>query len=319
MNPKYPSLVLISIKMILSSLLIFSVIYEHACGADKLSLLIPEAPKGWIESGAPQIYNRQNLFDYIDGGAEVYLAYDFQKLVVQEYIPETQDSLGENSITVEIWQMKSSADAYGVFSLDQEGERVRIGQNGVYSDGFLRFWKDVFFVKILAMGGSSKETILNLGNQFDKKIKKEGELPQLIFALPSDNLVAGSVRFFHKKIILSDLYYFYEQNILSLYSGTDCAFADYKIGNDSLKLLLVQYPDTIMTARAKANMKSVYLEKGAPAESKIFKTSDGKLVGMDMVSNYLILVFEGKNENNISWLLDRVRNSLDHSIRLEQP
>jgi hypothetical protein len=146
---------------------------EVAFGVDSLSLLIPTPEDGWIKSEAMEIYNRQNLFDYIDGGAELYLAYDFKQLVVQKYIPQIRDSLPEESITVEIWQMNSSADAYGVYSLDREGERVTIGQGGVYGDGFLRFWKDVYFIKILQVGDISKETIFRLGRGIVQKIRKE--------------------------------------------------------------------------------------------------------------------------------------------------
>jgi hypothetical protein len=306
------------LKTVLFILLIILSDSKIIISADSLAGILPDAPKGWIKSETLKIYNRQNLFDYIDGGAEVYLAYDFQKLIVQEYSPALKDSLQEKSITVEIWQMKSSADAYGVFSLDQEGEKIKIGQMGVYYDGLLRFWKDVFFVSILMPEGDYKDVIFKLGDQINRKIQKEGKLPQLVSIIPSDSLIPGSAYYFHKQITLNNLYNFSDQSILNLSVETNCALADYKLGNDSLKLLLIQYPDTIMATRAKTNMRSVYLEKGTPAESKIFKTGDGKLIGMDVASNYLIIIFEGKNEHNISRLLGRVKSSLDQSLQLEK-
>lgn len=306
-----------NLKILLFTFLICLSNSKVIINADSLAGLLPDAPKGWIKSEIHEIYDRQNLFDYIDGGAEVYLAYDFQKLIVQEYSPALKDSLQGKSITVEIWRMNSSADAYGIFSLDQEGEKIKIGQMGVYYDGLLRFWKDVFFVRILIPEGDYKDVIFKLGNQIDRKIKKEGKASPLISIIPSDTLTPGLIYYFHKQINLNNLYFFSDQNILNLSNKTDCALVDFGLSNDSLKLLLIQYPDTIMATRAKMNMRSVYLEKESSPENKVFKTRDGKLVGMDLIRNYLILIFEGKDENNISWLLDRVKSSLDQSIQLE--
>jgi len=282
-------------------------------GADNLTRLLPDTPKGWIKSESPQTYNRQNLFDYIDGGAEVYLAYDFRLLVIQKYIPKIQDSLEKNSITVEIWQMSTSADAYGIFSLDQQGEKTEIGQMGVYSDGLLRFWKDVFFVKILEVTGDSKDIILKLGSQIDKKINKVGKLPPLVSRIPSDNLIPSSVHYFHKQINLNNIYYFSDQNVLNLNMETNCASADFKLDDEKLKLLLIHYPDTITAFRAEENMKSVYLEKESPSEREIFKTKDGKLVGMDVIKNHLILIFEGKEKKNVISLLNLVKTSFSQT------
>jgi len=297
--------------ILLYSLLICLSHSRVTIGADTVAELLPDAPKGWIKSESPQTYNRQNLFDYIDGGAEVYLAYDFRQLVVQKYVPKAQDSLEKNSITVEIGQMSLSADAYGIFSLDQEGEKTEIGQMGVYNDGLLRFWKDVFFVRILEVTGASKDVILKLGREIDKKIKKEGMFPLLVSKIPSDNLIPGTVHYFHKQINLNNIYYFSDQNVLNLNMETNCASADFKLGDEKLKLLLIQYPDTITASRAEENMKSVYLEKESPSEREIFKTKEGKLVGMDVIKNYLILIFEGKEKKNVISLLNLVKPSFD--------
>ena len=40
---------------------------------------------GWKLSGEIQIYSRANLYDYIDGAADLYLKYDFQELKVADY------------------------------------------------------------------------------------------------------------------------------------------------------------------------------------------------------------------------------------------
>lgn len=301
------------IKILLSSLLICLSQPDTVFVTDNLTELLPDTVEEWDKSETPELYNRKNLFDYINGGAELYLAYDFHQLLVQKYVPEFEDSLGEKSITVEIWQMNSSADAYGIFSFDQEGDEIKMGQRGVYSDGFLRFWKDKFFVRILGLGKDLKEIILKLGSQIDKKIKKEDKPPELVSKIPSDSLISGSVHFFHRQIILKNLYFFSDQNVLNLDRETDCLLADFRLDKYRLKLLLIQYPDTTIAKEVEDSLKEIHLQNKSSTDDNIFKTKEGKLLGMDSQGNYLILVFEGRDEKNILWLLDSTKSSLNWS------
>ena len=299
------------IKILLPSLLICLSQPDSVFVTDNLTELLPDTVEEWDKSEIPELYNRKNLFDYINGGAELYLAYDFHQLLVQRYVPEFEDSLGEKSITVEIWQMNSSPDAYGVFSFDQEGDEIKMGQRGVYSDGLLRFWKDKFFVKILGLGEDLKEINLKLGSQIDKKIKKGGKLPELVSKIPSDSLISGSVHFFHRQIILKNLYFFSDQNVLNLDRETDCLLADFRMDKYRLKLLLIQYPDTTIAKEVEDSLKEIYLQNKSSTDDNIFKTKEEKLLGMDSQGNYLILVFEGKKREDILWLLDSTKSSLN--------
>ncbi len=299
-----------SLKIILLICLCW-LISDVAVGSDSLSLLLPSPEDGWKKAGAPEMYDRRNLFDYIDGGAELFLAYDFQKVAVQKFIPTRHDSIEDRAIIVEIWQMKSSADAFGIFSLEQDGETVKIGQSGVYNDGLLRFWKDAFFVKILETVGGAKETIFQLGGKIDLKIQKEGNLPLLMQKVPSDSLVPGSVYFFHKQIILNDLFPFSNLDMLGLGTETDCVLADFRVCEDHLKLLLIQYPDTAKAKNVKDKLKEPFLAKGALASDKLFVSKEKGLMGMDLSQNSLILVFNGRNKQNILWLLSYMKGSVE--------
>lgn len=294
-------------------------ISDRAVGSDSLSLLLPSPADGWTKAGAPEMYDRQNIFDYLDGGAEIYLAYDFKQLVVQKYTPPAQDSLQDKSITVEIWQMSSLEDVYGVWSLDREGENVSIGQDGVYGDGSLRFWKDVYFVKVFQAMESSKETILQLGRRIDRGIQNEGKLPLLVQRIPTDSLVTKSVHYFHQQINLNDLYPFPEQNQLNLSRKTSCVLAEFWVCDDHLRLLLIQYPKADIAESIEKKLKGPYLTKGALSSDNLFMSKDNGLVGVDLLRNYLVLVLGGKDKQNIQWLLASVKSAIDGSKNMEKP
>lgn len=304
------------LKILFSTLMLLSLVINLNCVPDNPINLLPEGKDGWVKSGesagsiGPKIYDPKNLFDYIDGGAEFYLAYDFQKLAVQQYSSNAQDPAGKKSITVEIYQMNSSPDAYGLFSFDQEGEMVEIGQKGVYAEGLLKFWKDRFLVKILGFPPDLKETILKFGAQIDQEIKTKGKPPELLSKIPQDHLILNSEHFFHKQILLNNLYFLSDKNILTLSDKTDCLLADFKFDEQILKLLLIKYPDHKNAQNAYESFNKSYLKNNASEKNRIIEIEEGKLVGLDLQNNYLILVFEGKNKNITLQLLDSAANSL---------
>ncbi|MFH1862636.1 MAG: DUF6599 family protein, partial [bacterium] len=85
----------------------------------------------------------EELFDYMDGGAELYLEYEFRALFVREYhFHEGGD------LCVEIYKYSKPEDAYGIFSLDTTGVAVEIGQGGKKTPSAVRFWKYRYYVRI---------------------------------------------------------------------------------------------------------------------------------------------------------------------------
>lgn len=46
---------------------------------------VPEETNGWVANAQVREYGRKTLFKYIDGGAELYLAFRFRKAYVYTY------------------------------------------------------------------------------------------------------------------------------------------------------------------------------------------------------------------------------------------
>ena len=99
---------------------------------------------GWQVSQKLTTYNRDNLFNLVDGQAELFFAYGFEQVAVQRY----QDSAGI-LMNVEIWQLATPADAYGLFSAGRTGGPVTIGNEADSDPGRrLAFWQDRYFVNL---------------------------------------------------------------------------------------------------------------------------------------------------------------------------
>ena len=264
---------------------------------------LPQKVKDFEKSGEVKSFDRKNLYDYLDGGAELYLAYDFQSLLVQDY------ENGEKSITLEIYLMGTSQDAFGLYSLDQEGENIQIGDRGTYGAGLLKFWRANYFVRITDMSGDdrSKDAILELGRYISQKIGLKGKLPELLSRLPADGLVPYSERFFHKQIILNNLYFLSTENLLNLSEKTSAVMGDYLLGKMSLKLLLIFYPDTSSAKFAFVNFCTKYLKVTPSGNRVIQKVEEGKFVGAELEKNYLWLTFESKDEKATGAFLQNLK------------
>jgi hypothetical protein len=90
---------------------VVGVVSEVSRAGDVPVLTPRDLPGGTI--GKTDYYTGKALFGYIDGGAELYLEYKFQKLGRQEI------RLRNESIVAEIYQMAGAYEAFGIFSIQR--------------------------------------------------------------------------------------------------------------------------------------------------------------------------------------------------------
>lgn len=237
------------------------------------------AVAGWERSGEMGVYVPEDLFDYMDGQAELFFVYRFEKLATQEY---TRD--GEGPLIVEVYQVASPADAYGLFSFYAGGESLDLGAGGAVEPGRLvSFWQGRFYARVFAYGEAEQESLSALAHQVAAGMPEpeESALPELVTRLPQENLVPGSVRFFHQKLSLDNLLWLGEENILNLSGQTDAVLAAYTYGDTPAQLLVVAYPDVAAAEVAHTALQGSGLENLAAA---------------GQVNQYLAAVFQAPDQ-----------------------
>ncbi|MDI6783602.1 MAG: hypothetical protein QME64_05835 [bacterium] len=207
---------------------------------NQMCSLLPKRMSGWKSNGPDKFYDRKTIFDYMDGTGELYLSYPFQLLLVRQYISK---SPREPVITVELYDMGSSEDAFGIFSFERFDDPVGIGQDSEYGSGLLRFWKDKYLVTIYSEQETvqTKRAILSLGRTISKTIPTIGKEPELVSFLPREGLNEKSIRYFHLHSGLNHHYYIAEQNILNLNQYTNGIIAKYQVENDKPYVIIIQY------------------------------------------------------------------------------
>jgi hypothetical protein len=101
---------------------------------------------GFTQSGAPRSYDADNLFEYMDGNAEGYIAYNFQTMkgVTCEKGPAT--------FVVDISDMGDADFAYGMFSANRDMRQpmYAAGAGGQIVPRRLIFTKGQYYFEIAA-------------------------------------------------------------------------------------------------------------------------------------------------------------------------
>jgi hypothetical protein len=113
-------------------------------------------------------YEGEGLYGYIDGGAELYMAYGFEKLVLEEV------ELNAEKYTVLVYKMADPQSAFGIFSLYRYkcDSAVRLTRSECITAYQYLAERNRYYYSIINQSGSklAKQESLNLAKIFAGKI-----------------------------------------------------------------------------------------------------------------------------------------------------
>ena len=275
--------------------LLLSGLMVHCGGGNvNLSRSLPMSVAGWQAGGGDEFFGRDTLYGYMNGGAEVYLAFDFREVFVRRYGRD-----GADDIVLDVYDMGSPAEAFGVFSCDREDPAAGIGQDSEFGFGMLRFWQNRFFVTIMTTGEdeAADAAILDLGRAVAAELGPDGEPPAMLKLLPTDGLIDDRTSYFHSNINLNNRYFIASENILGLGDDTECMFAEYRgDGAESVKLLVVSYPNSARAEVVLDTFVQGYMPEAG--ESGLAQMEDGGWTLAGVHDEYLSIVFEAPTEDS---------------------
>lgn len=215
---------------------------------------------GWTLAAPAATYNKKSIFDYINGAAELYFAYDFRAAAAAEY----QDS--ETSIIIDVYDMTTPENAFGIYSLNRYpgANYVNIGNEGILTDANLDFWKGRYFCKVYSFDMSEKyqKDVVNFGGRLALNIKEAGAEPSVIGKLPQNSLMPKTARFFSRKLGLDSIHYVSKENVLNLDSETKGVVAEYQVDDTVFPLFVIEYPSSDAASRAFETYSSYLVEEG---------------------------------------------------------
>ena len=268
---------------------------------NEFTRILPDAIAGWKKVDPPNFYTPENLSNYIDGGAELYISYNFKNALSMKYV-----DAADNEIEVDILDMGSAPDAFGVFAHSRETIDDRFGQGCEYAAGLLTFWKDRYYVSILAYPETAekREVVFKLGRAIADGIKSEGALPPIIALLPAENLLPETVRYFHHYIWLNSFYFVSHENVLNIGNDTPAALGKYRQDGATFFLLLVHYPDAAKAEAAGRQFRQKLLDG---AEDGMRPTKEGRWTGLQCRGDLVSVVFNAPDAPTVRAFLSKIK------------
>ncbi len=139
---------------------------------------------GWKLTPGEKVYTPENLWDLIDGAAELYLSYGFVHLTLGEYAnPARVD------VRVELYRHSSPVNAFGIYSQERNPEYhfVDIGVQGYIEDGVLNFLCGPFYVKMTThrSGKAGQEALTLIGRTLAVALHQDAGWPSALALLPA--------------------------------------------------------------------------------------------------------------------------------------
>jgi hypothetical protein len=122
-----------------------------AAQASLSSMVLAELPG--IEITKTRTFTAESLYGYMNGGAELYLEYGFDTLIVTEVVS------GGNDIKIESYRMKDDEAAFGIFSVSRFrcNGGPKLTDHQCRSAYQLQFCKGNYYVSIINDTGTDAE------------------------------------------------------------------------------------------------------------------------------------------------------------------
>jgi len=140
---------------------------------------------GWKLTGQPVAYSPDNLWDFIDGAAESYLAYSFVDLQVGEYVnPEGV------AVRAELYRHADPENAFGIYTTERAPDYsfLKVGAQGYEEEGILNFVTGRYYVKLSTRqkGPGAATTLRTIAGHVDAHLAEGRDLPTGLKRLPGE-------------------------------------------------------------------------------------------------------------------------------------
>ena len=189
--------------------------------------------KGFRPESEPMQYHSENLYEYINGAADAYLAYGFRNLLTRDF------SFGNLKFTVDIYDMGSRINAFGMYKTERPAEVkvLKIGIESVVSPPYqCLLLKGAYYVKINIFEGEFNRTngkaVLTA---VAEALSGSDELPEELHLLPEKNRIPDSEGYTR-------------EGFLGLDDLSRCVFATYKLDSATFRYF-VMLPSTEESAK----------------------------------------------------------------------
>lgn len=241
--------------------------------------LLPTSGFGgvWQRDGGAKLYRGAELYGTIDGGAEIFLEFGFERLTIQRYLARSQE------ISLALYRMSDPEAALGIYlaKCGKETPDPSLAERHTAGRYQLAFVRERFFVVVENPAGvpALAPVLVAFARALAAKLPTSTPVAALAL-LPGERQIAGSQRLIRGPVAFAELITLGEGDVLQLRGAVTAAAASY--GDPSAHtLVLVPYPAAPAAAAAFA-----FLSRHLDPEIKPLANSATKIVFRDYAGRF---------------------------------
>lgn len=266
-------------------------------------LPVPSCAEGWVMEGKVVLYNKENLFERINGESELYFPYGFTGLAYARY---KNNKNPQQAVEADVYRMGSLLDAFGLFSRyrRQNDAEVAIGGGGTISSSQMFFYQDRYLVRLQATGVTfaGQDMFLACARAISLKLPNNPARPKEIDMLAIPAVVPKSVQYFASSLLGYD---FFHQGFT----------ADAIVNGEKVQLFLVLNESLDAARKAFGDCRS-YLKKTGEMRQLKKKADQALMRGSDPVHGTIVVeqtgrfvfgVIGSKDQHAENQLIDQLR------------
>jgi hypothetical protein len=193
--------------LFLSMIIVMALSLFLACSKKKqeevfrAAQFLPEkiAAAGIERSSEVKTYIGNDLWQYIDGGAELYHLYNFQEVSTADY------KGGNAEFVADIYRFDNGTDAFGLYSMLRPPQPTiaLLGTEGFASPAGLVFVKGAFVVRIMGYeeNEAADRVLTSLGQEINRLIPASGNRPNAFLLFPVKNSLGATDKYFSQSFL----------------------------------------------------------------------------------------------------------------------
>jgi len=266
----------------------------------------PACHPDWVMEGLPTRFDKDTLFDHINGESELYFPYGFELLVFARYVNKADPKA---AFDADIYKMGSRLDAFGMYAnyRRKDDATVRVGADGSASSSQLLFYQDRYLVRLQSSGTTNPgpEIFQACARAVSEKLPPDTGRPKELDAFNLPDIDSKSIRYIAQSLLG---YEFFRKGII----------ADAACNGQPVQVFLV-FESSAESARKAFEQYGGYVKSSGEAVSITENRQPVSLNGSDPLYGQVVIEQQGpfiygairiKDISVVQPLIDKLRQRL---------
>ena len=256
----------------------------------------PVCGEGWGMDGKVALYDRDNLFERVNGESELYFPYGFELLASARYVNSNNPKA---SFDADVYRMGTLLDAFGIYASyrKREDAGIGIGAEGTFSGSQLFFYQGRYLVRLQATGDPlpGEAAFLACGRAIARDLPAAAGRPNELELFSVPVVVPKSERYIATSLLGYD---FFRRGVM----------ADALLGGEQVQLFLVP-EDSRDAARTAFTRYRDYLKTAGKGLQATETADRASLQGVDPLYGRVLVEQTGR------FIIGVVRFTDDAAVR----